>query len=620
MNRNRIFIFAAATLSAALWAYACGDGTTEPPAPPPDPPRPTTVTVTPATARLSALGATVQLSAEVRDQNGQVLAGAAVAWASDDAPLATVDASGLVTAVGNGAATITATAGGANGTATVTVAQEVSTVAVSPPADTLVEADTVRISAEAADANGHAIAGAVFAWASSDTLVARVDDDGLVTGVAAGETAITAAAGGVTGRAELVVTAPARWTLSGTVSHGWADPQTNGFADVASYRLRMSSAGESGREGRFDGRSVRRRLRHPEVRDLGPAVPVVTTPTGRVVGAIVEVVDGPDAGRQATTDDSGRYMLEALRPAEFTIRATAEGFVSVGRRLGLASDTVLDFAISHEPPAPQPPSPFPDTDPAWLRALAADYPHAHQVANVRVFSDISPTFSKEHAEHLKRVWDFFDALYARNRGAHIDAYYTSDPAVFQKVVPHCPTIFIPGARNVTTCYFDYPRWFVIPYQIPDFGTQLHEVGHDFLYATWPQAWRNSHWFIEGTAMYFEGGVFSGSLRMSTPVPYCTDLFQRYDHQARLMPLAQLLRLSRDAFLADPERTYSQSCMLFDYLEKHEPGVLYALIYRINSDQIVSNDQLITALLELTGKSVSQLEEAYQSHARGRRTP
>ena len=40
MNRSRIFIFVAATLSATLWAYACGDGATEPPTPPPDPPRP----------------------------------------------------------------------------------------------------------------------------------------------------------------------------------------------------------------------------------------------------------------------------------------------------------------------------------------------------------------------------------------------------------------------------------------------------------------------------------------------------------------------------------------------------------------------------------------------------
>ena len=107
MSRYRIFIFAAATLSAALWAYACGDGTTEPPTPPPDPPRPTTVTVTPATTPLTALGATVQLSAEVRDQNGRAMAGAAVAWSSSATSVATVDGSGLVTATGNGIATIT---------------------------------------------------------------------------------------------------------------------------------------------------------------------------------------------------------------------------------------------------------------------------------------------------------------------------------------------------------------------------------------------------------------------------------------------------------------------------------------------------------------------------------
>ena len=377
---------------------------------------------------------------------------------------------------------------------------------------------------------------------------------------------------------------------------GWADPQTNGFGDGVSYRPGSNSAGESG---------------------VGTAAPAVTTPDGYVIGAVVEIVDGPDAGRQVTTDDSGHYVLEGLQQARFTIQATAEGFASVSGVVDLTVDRVLDLSISHVPPIRQPPSAFPDTDPAWLRTLAADYPHAHQVANVRVFSDISPTFSREHAEHLKQVWDFFNALYVRNRGDWIDVYYTSDPEVFQKVVPHCPTIFIPGSRNLTSCYLDYPRWFILPDQIPDFGTQLHEIGHDFIAATWPYQ-DDTRWFIEGTAMYFEGGVFAadGSLRVS-PHPYCTILFHRYDQEALLIPLAQLLRLREAAFLADNERAYSQSCMLFNYLEAHEPGVLYALIYRINSGQIISNDQLITSLLELTGKAVSELEEAYQSYARGR---
>ena len=216
MNRYRIFVFGAATLSAALWAYACGDGTTEPPPSPPDPPRPTTVTVSPATAELVALGATVQLSAEVRDQTGQVMAGATVTWASSAASVATVSSTGLVTAVDNGTATITATAGSVSGMATVTVAQEVSAVAVAPAADTLVVGDTLRLDAEAADANGHPVADVEVAWASSDTLVAVVDDAGLVTGIGAGEVEATATAAGVTGRAELMVVDPAPTTVAVT--------------------------------------------------------------------------------------------------------------------------------------------------------------------------------------------------------------------------------------------------------------------------------------------------------------------------------------------------------------------------------------------------------------------
>ena len=121
MSRQRHFIVLSAAMATVAWAAACGDGATEPPAPPPDPPRPTTVTVTPATAELASLGETVQLRAEVRDQNGQVMAGAAVTWASSSAAVATVSAAGLVTAAGNGTATITATAGSASGSATVTV-------------------------------------------------------------------------------------------------------------------------------------------------------------------------------------------------------------------------------------------------------------------------------------------------------------------------------------------------------------------------------------------------------------------------------------------------------------------------------------------------------------------
>lgn len=108
-------------LALACWPMACGEGGTEPPPPPPDPPRAATVTVTPATASLTALGHTVQLTAQVLDQYGRPMPAAAVAWSSGNAAVATVDASGLVTAVDNGSATITATSASASGSAAVTV-------------------------------------------------------------------------------------------------------------------------------------------------------------------------------------------------------------------------------------------------------------------------------------------------------------------------------------------------------------------------------------------------------------------------------------------------------------------------------------------------------------------
>ena len=217
MRRPRISILVVTAMAGLAWAGGCGDGATEPSPPPPEPPRATTLTVTPATAELRALDATVQLTAEVRDQNGNVMVGATVSWASSAATVATVSPSGLVTAAGNGAAAINATAGSASGSAAVTVAQEVSAVVVTPAADTLLAGDTVRLAAEARDANGYAVTGQdSFSWASSDTSVAAVDDAGLVTGIAAGNVEMTATASGITGSAELTVVAPVATTIAVT--------------------------------------------------------------------------------------------------------------------------------------------------------------------------------------------------------------------------------------------------------------------------------------------------------------------------------------------------------------------------------------------------------------------
>ena len=120
MTRNRSLIRLSAALAGIALVWACGgDSPTAPPTP--EPARPSTVTVSPTTARLTALGATVQLTAEGFDENGDAVVGAAFSWESSDAAVATVDASGLVTGVTVGGATITASAGSGQGTAEITV-------------------------------------------------------------------------------------------------------------------------------------------------------------------------------------------------------------------------------------------------------------------------------------------------------------------------------------------------------------------------------------------------------------------------------------------------------------------------------------------------------------------
>ena len=137
------------------------------------------------------------------------MAGATVTWTSSASSVATVDASGLVTAAGNGTATITASAGSASGSAVVTVTQSVASVEVSPSVDELtVLGATVQLTAEAFDANGHAVAGAEFSWESSDVAVATVDESGLVTGVSKGVATITARAGDASGSAVVSVMQP----------------------------------------------------------------------------------------------------------------------------------------------------------------------------------------------------------------------------------------------------------------------------------------------------------------------------------------------------------------------------------------------------------------------------
>src|SRR3989442_1589089 len=84
------------------------------------------VAVGPASAGV-LLGATQQFTATVLDGAGSLLTGQTIAWAASNPAVATVNGTGLVTALASGTTTVTATTGGVTGTATLTVTVPVST-------------------------------------------------------------------------------------------------------------------------------------------------------------------------------------------------------------------------------------------------------------------------------------------------------------------------------------------------------------------------------------------------------------------------------------------------------------------------------------------------------------
>ncbi|MCC7001465.1 MAG: Ig-like domain-containing protein [Gemmatimonadaceae bacterium] len=90
---------------------------------PSEPAEPAAITLSTTTVALDALGATQQVTATVLDDENRQIDGEEVTWSSSATSVVTVSPAGLITAVTNGPATVTATAGGATAQVAVTVEQ-----------------------------------------------------------------------------------------------------------------------------------------------------------------------------------------------------------------------------------------------------------------------------------------------------------------------------------------------------------------------------------------------------------------------------------------------------------------------------------------------------------------
>ncbi|MGQ0649238.1 MAG: Ig-like domain-containing protein [Gemmatimonadaceae bacterium] len=168
-----------------------------------------TVSITPGAPSVE-VGQTLQLAAAARDTLGNPVA-TTVTWATSDATVATVNASGLASGVRAGTATISATAGGRTGSVTLTVtAPSVATVTLTPGTRTVDAGTTLLVHAQPRAASGVPIQRPVIWSVSSATLARVVTSSGNVASVellATGNVNVIATAEGKSVTLPLVVSA-----------------------------------------------------------------------------------------------------------------------------------------------------------------------------------------------------------------------------------------------------------------------------------------------------------------------------------------------------------------------------------------------------------------------------
>lgn len=152
------------------------------------------------TSQTLIVGETFQLTATVAPADAS---DPTLTWTSSNVAVATVSATGLVTAVSAGSATITAKANdgsGVSASCTITVQEPVvlvTSVTLSETSATLIVGDTFQLEATVSpeDATDTSLT-----WTSSKPSVATVDANGLVTAVAEGKVTITAKANDGSGK------------------------------------------------------------------------------------------------------------------------------------------------------------------------------------------------------------------------------------------------------------------------------------------------------------------------------------------------------------------------------------------------------------------------------------
>ena len=183
---------------------------------------------------------TTKLNATIQPSNANRNTG--ITWNSSNTGVATVDQSGNVTAKANGMTTITATTqNGKSASCTVTVTTAITSLTVSPTSKTLKTGETVQLTAT----KNPSTATEGITWTSSNSSVATVNQNGLVTAKGSGTATITvkSSTGGKSATAKITVSNPVQTkTYSPKKYYGnwladYGETSFTGYKEWATYDL-----------------------------------------------------------------------------------------------------------------------------------------------------------------------------------------------------------------------------------------------------------------------------------------------------------------------------------------------------------------------------------------------
>lgn len=169
-------------------------------------PKPASIELVPKKVTLKSISDGVGISARVLTEEGEQIPEAQVAWRSSDPSIAEIDSTGTVVGKSSGDATVTASVEEVEATVDVTVAIY-TTLSVEPSEIKLTVGDSAPVQAAIRNEKDDPIPDEV-AWKSENDAVAKVSETGVVSGVAPGETSVTASAESLSASLKVVVLPP----------------------------------------------------------------------------------------------------------------------------------------------------------------------------------------------------------------------------------------------------------------------------------------------------------------------------------------------------------------------------------------------------------------------------